>query len=190
MDEEELPQACRERKRRRLNDDLQGDTILDEGEDQVDSDEAIDEIPSRTKRNGKSVISSDKLAETRAAVENTGVIYISRIPPRLNPTKIRQLLSPFGSPVLRIFLAPESTVDYNRRVKAGGSKKKHYIEGWIEFEDKKVAKRVVEMLNAQRIGVKKSDFLYDDLWCLRYLPKFKWHHLTEQIGMLYLCIEC
>jgi hypothetical protein len=41
---------------------------------------------------------------------------------------------------------------------------------FIPFEDKKVAKQ------------KKGDFLFDDLWCLKYLPKFKWHHLNEQIG--------
>ena len=44
------------------------------------------------------------------------------------------------------------------------------------------------MLNAERMGAKKGDALYDDLWCLKYLPKFKWHHLTEQIGMLPLCL--
>ena len=38
-------------------------------------------------------------------------------------------------------------------------------------------------MNAQRIGTKKGDFWYDDLWCIKYLAKFKWHHLTEQIGM-------
>jgi len=189
MDQEELSQDRRAPKRRRLNDHLPSDSVVDEGENQVKGEEDSHEVPSKNKRNRKNVISSDKLAETRAALEKTGVVYISRIPPRLNPTKIRQLLSPFGSPVLRIFLAPESTTEYTRRVKAGGSKTKQYIEGWIEFEDKKVAKKVVEMLNAQRIGVKKSDFLYDDLWCLRYLPKFKWHHLTEQIGTVHLNLE-
>jgi ESF2/ABP1 family protein len=123
------------------------------------------------------------LADSQSAIARTGVVYLSRLPPRLTPQKVRQLLAPFGSPVLRVFLAPESTEEYTRRTKAGGSKRKRFTEGWIEFEDKKVAKWVAENLNAERIGQKKGDFLYDDLWCLKYLPKFKWHHLNEQIGM-------
>jgi ESF2/ABP1 family protein len=129
------------------------------------------------------VLRSDKVSESRAAMAKTGVIYLSRIPPRLSPTKIRQLLTPFGSSILRIFLAPESTAEHTRRVKAGGSKRRQFTEGWVEFEDKKVAKKVAGLLNAQRIGTKKGDFWYDDLWCIKYLPKFKWHHLTEQIGI-------
>jgi len=73
--------------------------------------------------------------------------------------------------------------EHTRRVKAGGSKRRQFTEGWVEFEDKKVAKKLAGLLNAQRIGTKKGDFWYDDLWCIKYLPKFKWHRLTEQIGM-------
>jgi ESF2/ABP1 family protein len=154
-----------------------------------DEDDAAD-IPQSTesspKKNNKNPLSRNKVAESREAIAKTGVIYLSRIPPRLNPTKIRQLLSVFESPVLRIFLAPETTAAYQRRVKSGGSKRKQFTEGWVEFEDKKIAKKVAVMLNAERIGGKKGDFCYDDLWCIKYLPKFKWHHLTEQIGTLVL----
>jgi hypothetical protein len=31
-------------------------------------------------------------------------------------------------------------------------------------------------------GRKRSYYAYD-LWNIKYLPKFKWHHLTERIGM-------
>jgi ESF2/ABP1 family protein len=133
--------------------------------------------------NSKTVLSHERMLESQAALAKTGVIYLSWIPPRLSPTRLRQLLSPFGSPVLRIFLAPESPAVYNRRVKFGGSRKKHFSEGWVEFEDKTVAKKVAKLLNAERIGSKKGDVLYDDLWCIKYLPKFKWHHLTEQRGI-------
>jgi hypothetical protein len=138
---------------------------------------------SKDKPKKRKVLRESELADSQSAIAKTGVVYVSRIPPRLNPQKIRQLLAPFGSPVLRVFLAPESTEKYTRRTKAGGSKRKRFTEGWVEFEDKKVAKRVAENLNAERTGQKKGDFLYDDLWCLKYLPKFKWHHLTEQIGI-------
>jgi hypothetical protein len=70
---------------------------------------------------------------------------------------------------------------YLRR-KFTSTKKPHYTEGWVEFKDKKVARSVAEMLNAQSIGGKKGSRWRDDVWTLKYLPKFKWHMLTEQVG--------
>jgi hypothetical protein len=32
-------------------------------------------------------------------------------------------------------------------------------------------------------GVRKG-FHYNDVWNMKYLPKFKWHHLTERMGMV------
>ena len=32
------------------------------------------------------------------------------------------------------------------------------------------------------MGGKKSNYYHDDLWNLKYLPKFKWLHLTEQLA--------
>src|SRR5579859_137846 len=163
---------------------------LDElAEDDVESNEEAPEQtpndknspPSPPKKKLKP-LSKDKVSQSRTAIQNTGVLYLSRIPPKLNPTKIRQLLSIFNSPVLRIFLAPESEAVYRRRIKSGDNKKRQFTEGWVEFADKKVAKKVALMLNAERIGGRKGDKRYDDLWNLKYLPRFKWHHLTEQIG--------
>ena len=31
-------------------------------------------------------------------------------------------------------------------------------------------------------GGKKSSFYHDDIWTIKYLPKFKWHHLTERVA--------
>jgi ESF2/ABP1 family protein len=62
------------------------------------------------------------------------------------------------------------------------TKKPYYTEGWVEFKDKKVARSVAGMLNAQPIGGKKGTRWRDDVWTLKYLPKFKWHMLTEQVG--------
>ena len=178
----------RSRKRRRLEDEESFISFQDDFEvDNISSDDNSTNESATLKRNRKqkrkTVLSADEISKSLEAVSKTGVIYLSRIPPRLSPQKLRELLVPYGSKVLRVFLAPETTAEYTRRIKSGGSKKKQFKEGWVEFEDKKVAKKVAEMLNAQRIGGKKGDFWYDDLWCLKYLPKFKWHHLTEQIGI-------
>lgn len=53
----------------------------------------------------------------------------------------------------------------------------------MEFEDKAVAKQVAGMLNGNQIGGKRRSAYHYDLWSLKYLPKFKWDHLTEEIGM-------
>lgn len=75
---------------------------------------------------------------------------------------------------------------YLRR-KYTSTKKMHFTEGWVEFKDKKVARSVAEMLNAQPIGGKKGTRWRDDVWTMKYLPKFKWRMLTEQIGMSCIC---
>lgn len=51
-----------------------------------------------------------------------------------------------------------------------------------EFIHKKDAKLAAETLNAQIIGGKKGGYYHDDIWNLKYLQGFKWHHLTEQIA--------
>lgn len=38
------------------------------------------------------------------------------------------------------------------------------------------------MLNAQPIGGKKGSRWRDDIWTMKYLPKFKWNMLTEQVA--------
>ena len=68
------------------------------------------------------------------------------------------------------------------RRKYTSTKKVHYTEGWVEFKDKRVARSVADMLNAQPIGGKKGTRLKDDVWTINYLPKFKFNMLTEQIG--------
>jgi len=52
----------------------------------------------------------------------------------------------------------------------------------VEFLNKKHAKRVAAFLNNQKVGGKRRSFHYEDLWNIKYLPKFKWHHLTQKIG--------
>lgn len=37
------------------------------------------------------------------------------------------------------------------------------------------------MLNGQPMGGKRRSAHYYDLWNMKYLPKFKWDHLTEEI---------
>ncbi|KAL2130020.1 hypothetical protein VTI74DRAFT_7016 [Chaetomium olivicolor] len=126
-------------------------------------------------------ITKKNLVATEAAIKKSGVIYLSRIPPFMKPSKLRSLLEPYGK-INRIFLTPEDPAEYSRRVRNGGNKKRSFTEGWIEFVKKKDAKKACDLLNAQTIGGKKSSWYRDDVWAMKYLKGFKWHHLTEQIA--------
>jgi ESF2/ABP1 family protein len=126
-------------------------------------------------------LSKKSLLASEAAIKKSGVIYLSRIPPFMKPSKLRSLLTPYGE-VNRIFLSPESQEAHTRRVRAGGNKKRSFVDGWIEFVSKRDAKRAVELLNARPIGGKKGTYYRDDVWSMLYLKGFKWRHLTEQIA--------
>lgn len=146
-------------------------------------------------------LSMTALADFEKAQQQAGIIYISRIPPGMRPAKVKHLMSGYGK-VGRVFLQQEGAywlsphlptdnilrcTDPKRaylRKKHTATKKVHYTEGWVEFESKHVARSVAEMLNAQPIGGKKGTRWRDDIWTMKYLPKFKWNMLTEQVGEL------
>lgn len=67
--------------------------------------------------------------------------------------------------------------------KKANKKKKNvtFTEGWVEFEKKKVAKFVAQHINNTPITSKKGSPFCDHLWSLKYLPGFKWIHLSERL---------
>ncbi|KAJ3760733.1 hypothetical protein EV360DRAFT_93395 [Lentinula raphanica] len=126
-------------------------------------------------------LTPEALAAYKAAQDRAGVIYISRIPPGMRPSKVRHLMSSHGE-VGRVYLQQEDAKRAYLRRKYTATKKPHFTEGWVEFKDKRVARSVAEMLNAQPIGGKKGTRWRDDVWTMKYLPKFKWNMLTEQVA--------
>jgi ESF2/ABP1 family protein len=112
--------------------------------------------------------------------DKSGVIYISRVPPFMKPTVLRSLLTPYG-PVGRIFLTPEDTTSRQQRLRGGGTRRKLFLDGWVEFLHKRDAKFVAENLNAQTMGGKKRGRWHDEVWNIKYLTGVKWAHLVEQI---------
>jgi len=121
------------------------------------------------------------LAAFEAAQARAGIIYISRIPPGMRPPKLRRLMSRHGQ-IGRSFLQQEDGKRAQLRRKYTSTKKAQYTEGWVEFLDKRVARAVAEMLNGQPIGGKKGNRFRDDIWTMKYLPRFKWNMLNEQIA--------
>jgi ESF2/ABP1 family protein len=112
--------------------------------------------------------------------DKSGIIYLSRCPPFMKPSVLRSLLTPYGA-VGRIFLTPEPTTQRTQRLKSGGTRRKLFLDGWVEFLKKKDAKFVAENLNAQTMGGKKRSRWHDEVWNIKYLSGVKWSHLVEQI---------
>lgn len=104
-----------------------------------------------------------------------GIIYLSYIPDGLTVKLLREIMSTFGE-VGRIYLEPGPS---NLT-----SKRKKYIEGWVEFKKKRTAKQVAQDLNGTELKYgKKHSILSGQIWSIKYLHKFKWAHLTEQLAM-------
>eukprot|EP01016_Furgasonia_blochmanni_P049771 TRINITY_DN7598_c0_g1_i6.p2 TRINITY_DN7598_c0_g1~~TRINITY_DN7598_c0_g1_i6.p2 ORF type:complete len:256 (+),score=22.95 TRINITY_DN7598_c0_g1_i6:474-1241(+) len=98
----------------------------------------------------------------------------------MKASMLRRLLEQYG--IERIYLEPEEEGKRKARIRRGGNKARCYVEGWVEFSDKRVAKRVASTLNGNKIGGKKRSFFAEDLWTIEYLPKFKWDNLTEKLA--------
>jgi ESF2/ABP1 family protein len=187
----------------------EGDDDIDEGiEDleEVEDDEDQEELHNTTHKHAKSHDDTDReLARLEALAANipthlqpkqpltasislsggskkdkSGIIYLSRCPPFMKPLVLRSLLTPYGT-VGRIFLTPESTTSRSSRLKGGGSRRKLFLDGWVEFLSKKDAKFVAENLNAQTMGGKKRGRWHDEVWNIKYLSGVKWSNLVEQI---------
>jgi ESF2/ABP1 family protein len=109
-------------------------------------------------------------------------------------------MSAYGS-VGRVFLQPKNSREQIPQKKKANHIKKHqehiYSEGWVEFEEKKVAKAVETMLNGNTMGecpLTASDSNWSglplggrhsfsqDVWSVKYLTGFKWSHLTDQVA--------
>jgi ESF2/ABP1 family protein len=126
-------------------------------------------------------LSKKKQEKFTAEAERAGVVYLSRIPPYMQPQKLRFMLEQYGE-TRRLFLTPEDAAIARKRKKMTKKSRKHFTEGWVEFADKKIAKAVASTLNNTSIGGKKAGFYHDDVWNIKYLKGFKWTHLTEQIS--------
>lgn len=202
---EDLRKGGREIKRQRVErtasdeedeeEEEQEDLEIEEAEEDkhdVDGSEDLDKSSAKEKAVHKSSVTTElpgvtkplskkNLVATEAAIKRSGVVYLSRIPPFMKPAKLRSLLEPWGA-INRIFLTPEDPASYSRRVRNGGNKKRSFVDGWVEFVNKKDAKKACELLNTRIIGGKKGTYYHDDVWNLLYLKGFKWHNLTEQIA--------
>merc|ERR1719342_2042570 len=104
-----------------------------------------------------------------------GVIYLSSVPEGMNVTQTTAFFSEFGR-VGRVFLQPDKTD------KQKGKFNRVFSDGWVEFASKKVARMAAERLNCQPVGGKLKSKAHDQTWNIKYLPRFKWVHLSERLA--------
>ncbi|XP_013855460.1 activator of basal transcription 1 [Austrofundulus limnaeus] len=98
----------------------------------------------------------------------------------LRPRHLRIMLSKYGE-IGRIFLQPEDR-QVRRKKRKSGSGSCSFVEGWVEFRDKRIAKRVAVSLHNTPMGTRRRQRFFSDLWNMKYLHRFQWTHLSERLA--------
>ncbi|KAH6588097.1 hypothetical protein BASA61_006126 [Batrachochytrium salamandrivorans] len=138
-----------------------------DGSSSVEDDNETDASQSDEKTEGALTADIIKIAKTakpltlsllkkfQDKIDCTGVVYLSRIPPFMKPTKVRSLLTRYGK-LGRIYLNPEDAKTAARRRKYKQNKRQNFTEGWVEFLDKSEAKRAAAALNNTIMAVRNE----------------------------------
>lgn len=148
----------------------------------VEDDSDQDQNHPVTSSNNSSHNENDGETEKKEKKRKRGIVYLSTIPKHMNITKIREIFSAYGQ-LGRVYLQlrdTEAGSDAPKRRRKTCSK--HFTEGWIEFESKRVAKYVAAHLNNTQVSTRKKSKFYDVIWNVKYLPRFKWVHLSERLA--------
>ncbi|KAL9253137.1 Pre-rRNA-processing protein ESF2-like protein [Drosera capensis] len=97
-----------------------GDEIEPQNENNNDEEEEREKI--RKEKMRRKLMKEAKKARMR------GVCYLSRVPPKMDPPKLRQILSQYAD-IDRIYLAPEDPAATVKRKKSGGFRGQEFSEG-------------------------------------------------------------
>ena len=118
-------------------------------------------------------VDTDEENNENGKKRKAGVIYLSRIPTKMNVRIIRDYFSEFGE-TDRIFLEP--------REKKRKNEQRSFSEGWLEFKSKRTAKAVAARFNNKQCGGKRKNPWYSETWNIKYLKRFRWTHLNERMS--------
>lgn len=175
--EEEEEEGEEEEAAERANDDDDEDENSEGNKDGADDDDKDDDGDAADMKKKKSKQKGTSCSDRKCV---PGILYLGHIPPRLRPKHVRNLLSVYGE-IGRIFLQPEGR-EVRRRKKKSGLRRCDFTEGWVEFRDKRVAKRVAASLHNTPMATRKRQPFASDLWCIKYLHRFQWTHLSERLA--------
>uniref|UniRef100_A0A674HAY6 Activator of basal transcription 1 n=1 Tax=Taeniopygia guttata TaxID=59729 RepID=A0A674HAY6_TAEGU len=93
-------------------------------------------------------------------------------------------LSRGGLPTLsqRRFPVPAGGSVRRRRQRPGGPPAVAFAEGWVEFRDKRAAKRAAKILHGAPMAPRPRSPFRHHCWSIKYLPGFRWPHLSERLS--------
>ena len=106
-----------------------------------------------------------------------GVVYLSRIPFSMTPVILRNMFSDVGK-VGRMYLKVKE-MKGGRDAKKKQRHMRHYSDGWVEFMEKKHAKRCAMLNNTEVGGGRRTKYAHE-LWNIKYLSKFTWEDLKDE----------
>ncbi|KAM4637243.1 LOW QUALITY PROTEIN: activator of basal transcription 1-like [Amazona ochrocephala] len=109
-----------------------------------------------------------------------GVLYLSFLPPGFGPRQARALLGAHGE-LGRVFLQPRGG-GVRRRRQRPGPPSGSFAEGWVEFRDKRAAKRAASILHGAAMSPRPRSRFRHHCWSIKYLPGFRWPHLSERLS--------
>ncbi|KAL8591502.1 hypothetical protein ACOMHN_000517 [Nucella lapillus] len=122
----------------------------------------------------KPVPKESKKKKKESKEKKRGVVYLSCIPRCMNLKRLRQEMEN-NAEVGNIYLEPDDKPSHNPHQRV-------YKEGWVEFRDKADAKQVAAMLNNNQVGGRRKNPWRDEIWNIKYLPKFQWAHLNARLA--------
>ncbi|XP_050082956.1 activator of basal transcription 1 [Anopheles aquasalis] len=165
------------------SDNLASEDDVDGNNDGSDDDQEHDASDASVEDSEQMVVSRARHKVTPLVKKNVaGIIYISSVPKHMNVTILRELLDPYGE-VGRIYMQPARKGNTVRKRTAKGKRAMlQYTEAWVEFARRRIAKAVVQQLNAKPISTSRKSVFCDILWSMKYLPHFQWMQLSERLA--------
>ncbi|XP_053360271.1 activator of basal transcription 1 [Clarias gariepinus] len=153
---------------------------LDQKEVEDDNQEKGDDVEEEAKEDEEEQEDDGKIKKAKGKKCAPGIVYLGHIPPRIRPKHVRNMLAVYGE-IGRIFLQSEDH-SIKRKKRKAGSNGSRYVEGWVEFRDKRVAKKVAVSLHNTPMTNRKRSHFSSDLWSIKYLHRFQWCHLSERLA--------
>lgn len=71
------------------------------------------------------------------------------------------------------FHSNDSSYFQREKQKSGRKHGRRYVEGWVEFKRKSIAKQVAKYLNAMPVGGKRRSMARETLWTMKYLSGYR-----------------
>lgn len=138
-------------------------------EEQQEKAEEIDQEEQANLNDLNDLNEEDKKDVKVKGKNKTGVVYLTKIPPGRNYTRIREIFEKFA-PIGNIYLVPDKLA--NNKLQKKGKTYKSYKEGFVEFKRKKDAKNFTTVFNGASLKSTGSNVPDGFIWDIKYLHRY------------------